>query len=231
LTEMGKMGAVREIVKLLQCIKSARWPEDYPLSILPGVSEIADEKVAQRLPKDLVTLVTVADMRGGKVLDGTMNLLGIQGSGRAQFTKALAALPDLVVKAGSSGQEGSLTVTLTRRNALQDAEGRIYAPKFPKPQTEGYFVLVAEMERPDEIIALKRANWPSPQQRNGGRQSGYLESTVRIKLEESTVERKISVLVMSDAYPGMEWKVDHVLVPTMQVRTVEVQVNEGLEKR
>jgi antiviral helicase SLH1 len=230
LTEMGKMGAVREMVKLLQSIKSARWPEDYPLSILPGVSEIADEKVAQRLPKDLVTLVTVADMRGGKALDGVMNLLEIQGSGRAQFTKALAALPNLAVNASSPGQEGSLIVTLTRRNALQNAEGRIYAPKFPKPQTEGYFVLVGEMEMPDEIIALKRANWPSSQQRNGGRQSWNLESTVRIKLEESTVERKISVLVMSDAYPGMEWKVDNVLVPAKQIQTVEVKVDEGLEK-
>jgi antiviral helicase SLH1 len=230
LTEMGKMVAVREMVKLLQSIKSARWPEDYPLSILPGVSEIADEKVVQRLPKDLVTLVTVANMRGGKALDGTMNLLEIQGSGRAQFTKALAALPDLALKAGSPGQEGSLLVTLTRRNALQNAEGRIYAPKFPKPQTEGYFVLVAEMEMLDEIIALKRANWPSRQQRNGSRQSGNLESTVRIKLEESTVERKICVLVMSDAYPGMEWKVDNVVVPAKQIQTVEVQVDEGLKK-
>jgi antiviral helicase SLH1 len=230
LTEMGNMDAVREMVRLLQSIKSARWPEDYPLSILPGVSEIADEKMAQRLPKDLVTMVTVAEMRGGKALDGAMNLLAVKGNGRAQFMKVVAALPDLGIKAGASDQEGSLAVTLVRRNPLQNSEGKIYAPRFPKSQTEGYFVLVAEKRKPEEIIALKRANWPSSQQRNGPRQSRNLESTVRIKLEEAAVERKLSVLVMSDAYPGMEWKVDDVVMPAKQIQTVEVQVDEGLKK-
>ena len=232
LTEMGNMDAVREMVRLLQSIKSARWPEDYPLSILPGVSEIADEKLAQRLPKDLVTTVAVAEMRGGKALDGAMNLLEIKENGRAQFTRAVAALPNLAVKAGSMGYEGSLAVTLVRRNTLQNVEGRIYAPRFPKPQTEGYFVLVTEKEKPDEIVALKRANWPSPQQGSGARQSRKLESTVRIKLEEAAFARKLSVLVMSDAYPGMEWKLDDddIVVPARKIDTVEVQVDEGLKK-
>ena len=31
------------MVRLLQGVKSARWMEDYALSVLPGVSEIWDE--------------------------------------------------------------------------------------------------------------------------------------------------------------------------------------------
>lgn len=230
LTEMGNMSAVRQMVSLLQCIKSARWPDDYPLSILPGVSEIADESVAYRLPKDLVTMVTVAAMRGGKALDGAMNLLEIKGNGRAQFVKAVAALPDLEVVAGTASQEGPLAVTLTRRNPLQNAEGRIYAPHFPKPQTEGYFVLVAEKEKPDDIIALKRANWPSSQAKGDARQRGKLDSRVRIQLEEASTERKLIVWAMSDAYPGMQWKVEGVVMPARQIQTVEVHIDEALKR-
>ena len=230
LTEMANMGAVRQMVSLLQSIKSARWPQDYPLSILPGVNEIADERVAQHLPKDLTTMVTVAAMRAGKALDGAMNLLDVKGDDRAQFAKAVAALPDLEVKARATGQEGSLAITLTRRNPLQNVEGRIYAPKFPKSQTEGYFVLVAEKEKPHEIMALKRANWPSSQQAGDARRGRKLESTVSIKLEEVDVERKLSVTVISDAYPGMEWKVEDVVMPARQIQAVEVQVYEGLKK-
>ena len=230
LTEMGKMGAVREMVRLLQSTKSARWPEDYPLSILPSVSEIADEKLVQRLPKDLVTMVTVAQMRGGKALDGAMNLLDVSGNIRAQFARAVAALPDLNARAEANGEEGAVSITLVRQNPLQNAEGKVFAPRFPKPQTEGYLVLVAEKERPDEIIALKRANWPPPQQRNGARHSGKLESTVQIKLEEVTRERTVTVVVMSDAYPGMEWKTEDVVVRTLQIQTAEVHVDEALKE-
>ena len=229
LTELGKMAAVQEMVRLLQCIKSARWPEDYPLTIFPGVSEIVGEKTLQRVPKDLVTMVAVAGMRGGKALDGAMNLLEVKGDSRVQFIKALSALPDLVVKAGADGQKGTLSVRLSRRNALQNAEGRIYSAKFPKPQTEGYFLLVASKEKPEEIVALKRANWPS-QQQMGGRRIAKPESTARIRLEEATVERVLSVLVVSDAYPGMEWKLDDIVVPAKTIETVEVQVDEGLKK-
>lgn len=231
LTEMGMMSAVKEMVTLLQCMKSARWPEDYPLSILPGVNEMQEEQTLQRVPKDLVTMVAVAGMRGGKAMDGAMNLLEVVGQDRPQFTKAVAMLPDLALKAEMGGQEGTLFVTLTRRNALLNAEGKIYSTRFPKPQTEGYFVLVAEKEKPGEIVALKRANWPSKQQR-GGRHNynNRLEATARIKLEEAQVERRVSVLVMSDAYPGMEWRVDDVVVPVKKIQTVEVMVDADLKK-
>src|SRR6202012_5390347 len=37
LTEFGYLSSCLEMIKLLQCIKSARWPTDNPLSILPGI--------------------------------------------------------------------------------------------------------------------------------------------------------------------------------------------------
>ncbi len=37
LAELGHLSSCLQMAKLLQCIKSARWPTDPPLSILPGV--------------------------------------------------------------------------------------------------------------------------------------------------------------------------------------------------
>ena len=37
LTELGFFSSCRTIMTLLQCVKSARWPDDGPLAILPGV--------------------------------------------------------------------------------------------------------------------------------------------------------------------------------------------------
>ena len=223
MTELGKYSAVVDMVHLLQSIKSARWPEDYPLSILPAVHEIFDDKLESKVPKDLVTTAVLSSRHGSKTIDGMMNILGVKGYNRSQFSKAVAALPDISLNA--NGQPGGLAVTLHRQNRLQDREGKIYAPKFPKPQTEGYFVLVSPVVgSADEIVALKRSNWPAPST------GPKMNSTVRIKLQEVDNDRRVNVLVMSDSYPGMEWKMEDVVVPKRDVETVEVQVDEGLTK-
>ena len=226
MTELGKLDAVKELVTLLQCIKSARWPTDYALSILPQVNEVLDDKLAKDVPNDLVSLVRSAGTARDTRLQKIMNSFVVRGPDRSSFAKATSALPDLSVDA--AGAMNGLTVTLHRRNTFQNPEAKIYAPRFPKPQTEGYFVVVTAKQRPDEIIALKRASWHLLEQ--GGRSRN--ESTARIKLEAAEVERTVSVLVMSDAYPGMQWTVGEVVVPptAKRVETVEVNVDEGLKK-
>lgn len=228
MTEMGRFGAVRQMICLLQSIKSARWPSDYPLSVLPGVSEIFDPKLEGKVPTDLVTTVSLAHHHNSKaILDGLMNNLEING--RGQFVKAINMLPDIKFAAYSE-QSGGVNITVSRKNALQDREGRIFAPRFPKPQTEGYFVLVSPAgESSDEILALKRANWPSSQ---GSGAQPKLTSTVHMKIEPSESIRKVDVLVMSDAYPGMEWTMKGVVVPAIEkenLQTVQVHVDAGMK--
>lgn len=101
-----------------------------------------------------------------------MDVLGVKGAERREFVKAAGMLPDLEVSAsptqeGATGnpQGGQLKVVLDRKNNLPNPEGKIYAPRFPKPQTEGYFVLVTGAS--GDLLALKRAGWPSADQRGG----------------------------------------------------------------
>ena len=225
MTELNRLDAVVLMVRLLQGVKSARWMEDYALSILPGVSEVWDESLKGKVAEDLVTMGMLTHRHGGKSVDGLMNLLDLKGRNRGEFVRAAGMLPD--VELAANGKPGFVTAAMTRKNRLHDRQGRIYAPRFPKPQNEGYFVLITSSGG-SEILALKRANWPNLEKR-GVR--GALTSNVRMKLEDSEEERKVDVLLLSDSYPGMEWKVQGVVVPKSEIETVQVEVDEALGKK
>ena len=225
MTELNRLDAVRAMIHLLQCVKSARWPTDFALSILPGVSEVEDPKIGDQVPTDLVTAATVASRNGKQAVDAMMNRLSIKSNTRGQFGRAINMLPDIELGGNSKG-EGTVNVTMKRRNRIQDREGRVYAPRFPKPQNEGYFVVVTPPHgRHQDVLALKRANWSAPEKARGS-----LAANARMKLGESEMERKVEVTVMSDSYPGMEWKLESILVPRTGVKAVEVAVDEALKK-
>ena len=81
----------------------------------------------------------------------------------------------------------------------------MYAPRFPKPQTEGFFVLVCNRGG-DELLALKRVAWP-------GQDGGKTSVKSAIRLPPSFGEREVDVLVASDGYIGLEWPVCVVKLP------------------
>ncbi|OJJ33448.1 hypothetical protein ASPWEDRAFT_43509 [Aspergillus wentii DTO 134E9] len=159
MAEMGYLPACRMLMTLLQCIKSARWPDDYPLSILPGVNV---EEKPRALPESLVALSSLP----AASVSSLVRKLNLPA---AQFTKATSYLPQLSISV-SNVSSTAINLFLTRRNPPMDAEYRIYAPRFPKPQTEGYFLIVCAAT-PDgtdgEMLALKRVSWPPAAKRNG----------------------------------------------------------------
>ncbi|KAK5082315.1 putative steryl acetyl hydrolase mug81 [Lithohypha guttulata] len=249
-TELDNLAGITQMTRLLQCIKSARFPDDYPLSIFPGISEIFDETLADKAPKDLVQTAQLANRYNKNTIDALLKTLDVPVSSRKEAQRAIDFLPDLDVTASGAGREdGSLTITLKRRNALKDREGRVYAPRFPKPQSEGYFV-VACAASTSNVLGLKRANWPItsgaantanvPAGSAGGPRArgGRMESNTRLRMPENLVlgrDVKVDILVLSDAYPGMEWTMKDVVVPQMvqqqeAPQTVTVQIDEGLIK-
>jgi len=206
LTELGYLSSCLTMITLLQCIKSARWPDDGPLSILPGV-EVAKEQhrmpTTNLFPKSLTDLGSMTQ----KAIQSTMTHLNVPQHLHAQFTKTAAMLPTIKLTVTDTTALG-LTVSLARLNpaAQSQPDHRIYAPKFPKPQSEGFFVLLADAGK-DEIIVLKRVGWPSAERK------GRPTAKAVLKLPQSAVARKLDVLVVSDAYVGMVWSVEGVEVP------------------
>jgi antiviral helicase SLH1 len=227
MADLGRLSAVKQMIQLLQCIKSARWPQDYPLSILPVVGESLDHKLAAQAPKDLVALSEMPAARIGHVC----GILGVPTSQRSTFIKAAGNLPHISLRA-SDLRSDQFVVEILRRNELTNASGYIYAPKFPKPQTEGYFVLVSRDGAMDELVAIKRASWSvkdSAGGKRGGRSTHKLENRVRLRVPALKEENRVHVVVMSDSYPGMSWELKDVMVPAAQPETVKVE-EESVKK-
>ncbi|KAI1852439.1 hypothetical protein JX266_002617 [Neoarthrinium moseri] len=206
LTELGYLSSCLEMMKLLQCVKSARWPEDAPLSILPG---LVPEKV-----KDSTLLQKLSTMTRPQV-EQLAKKLHVPQSQQNKFGRAASIIPNVSVKT-EDVTALSLTVSLKRLNAIVEREGRIYAPKYPKPQSEGWFVVVCDVAR-DEIIAVKRVGWSQ----GPGKSVGVgTKPTAKAKLklpepDRSGKARKVDVLVVSDAYVGLEYRVMGVDIPAL----------------
>ncbi|KAG0650299.1 Meiotically up-regulated 81 [Hyphodiscus hymeniophilus] len=203
LTELGYLSSVLQMITLMQCIKSARWPTDFPLSILPGVS--TDTPSNTSLPTTLQALTAQSQ----KVYESTLSALRLPMTTSQRFQKAALQLPNLSISLQNLTAL-SLSVVLTRKNAYTERNGKVFAPRFPKSQTEGWFVVLCR-EESDEIVALKRVGIAV-----GGR--GNLSARAEIKLPEDgkggfDEGRRFDVLVVSDAYPGMMYRVKSVEVP------------------
>ncbi|KAK1140137.1 putative steryl acetyl hydrolase mug81 [Aspergillus melleus] len=238
MAEMGYFKACQLLMSLLQCIKSARWPEDLPFSILPGI-DLGDK------PRALPDSLSALSSQPAASISALTRKLQLPASTAAQFTKATSFLPHLSINISTVSSTG-ITISLTRRNTPTNPDYRIYAPRFPKPQTEGFFLLVCTAT-PDgqdgELLALKRISWPSRNKQNGsgsrsitsGSGNGSssrnnpsdtkkphpkgppltVRSSVKfpeLLLAQTGSDLKVNVKVISDSYPGMEWHLVNVNV-------------------
>lgn len=227
MAELGYVRACETLVSLLQSIKSARWPEDNALSILPGIEPTSK---LQGLPGSLVALSSLPTAS----VSGLARKLQLP----AEFTKAASYLPQVSVSVANVSSTG-ITVSLSRRNPPTNAEHRVYAPRFPKPQTEGYFLIVCSASadgKDGELLALKRVSWSANnknQSSNSGSGSGSSQNpsgrsnyrngalTVRSSVKfpqdflaqyTTATGKGVNVKVISDTYPGMQWVVSNVEV-------------------
>lgn len=213
LTELGYLSSCLRMISLLQCIKSARWPTDAPASILPGV---ISENV-----KDETSLKDIAAMRPPQI-NSFGKKLRVPQAQMSRFARTISSLPNITLTV-SNTTSLSLTANLKRLNPLTDRDARMYAPKFPKPQSEGFFVLVADVAK-DEVIAVKRVGWTSAVKRKLEANAKPTAKAV-IKLPESSEKRTLDVIVVSDGYIGLEHRVQGVEIPAPPM------VDDDLDKK
>ena len=203
LTELGYFSSCAMMITLLQCLKSARWPGDGPLSIIPGIEVNRERKRAEEGKTNPHTLMELATMQKSAV-ELVLKQGGVLQPQLGQAFRAVASLPCLQVNVTNLSTT-SFTVHLARQNATVLPEYRMYAPRFPKPQMEGFILIVTEHGQGD-VVALKRISWPPGSNRKPS-------TRVQIKLENTGKERKVDVKVFSDGYIRMVWRVEGVEIP------------------
>jgi antiviral helicase SLH1 len=223
-TELGYLSTCCMMITLLQCIKSARWPDDGPMSIFPGIEVDAERQrvqVGDRPPK---TLCELTEFSKPALTDLLLNL-DIPRHLHAQAKTIVDYLPILKITVTAISALG-LTVGVSRENPLlqsQQPEVRVWAPRFPKPQSEGFFIIIAD-QRADEVLALKRVSWggelvtASDSRVHGSSSSSSKGSQARttravFRLAPDKVTRRVEILVLSDAYIGMVWRAGAFDVP------------------
>ncbi|KAI0482462.1 Sec63 Brl domain-containing protein [Xylariaceae sp. FL0804] len=223
LTELGFLSSCLEMIKLLQCIKSARWPEDPPLAILPGVK-------SEMVVEDNTALQKISTL-GKPKLQELAKKLQVPSGRTEQFVGAASVIPNLSVRTENVTSQ-SLTVSLRRLNPIVEREGRVYAPRYPKPQTEGWFVVACDVAA-DEILAVKRVGWGWGQGGGANQQQAVkvvgtrptAKTVIKLPAPEqpggkdsggsgrARAARKVDVLVLSDAYVDMRYQVLGVEIP------------------
>ena len=209
LTELGFSSSCTMMMTLLQCIKSARWPDDGPLSIFPGVNTDTEReriKSTVAYPHSLAQIQELSKPTLSKLLDTLGHPLRL----RTEVEWIVNTLPSLKVNVLGVNALG-LHIHITRLNPAIQPDYRIYAPKYPKPQVEGFFLVITDPAK-DEMLALKRVSWPPVKKSNSKRSDKPTWRSV-IKLNAENVGRKINVLLLSDSYVGMIWQVHGVEVP------------------
>ncbi|KAL2874482.1 putative steryl acetyl hydrolase mug81 [Colletotrichum sp. CLE4] len=201
-TELGHLSTCLQFITLLQCIKSARWPTDAPASILPGVG--LDTLKAD---KSNLTLAKISALASSpSKITSLAKQLSVPPHQQPRFAKAASQLPNLAVAVPAPETTAlSVTVDLRRLNPLTERDAHVYAPRFPKPQNEGWFVLLADPTR-DDVLAVKRAGWSGGPGRSVAVGSKPT-ARVTVKVPEAAQGKKLEVIVVSDAYVGMEYRV------------------------
>ncbi|KAF2268062.1 Sec63-domain-containing protein [Lojkania enalia] len=210
LTELGFLSSCEMMITLLECIKCARWPTDGPLSIFPGVDVYMEKKRIEHpkaIPKTLVETITTSS----PTLEKAARFAGVKNDVLKKFLEPIQRLPNLKISLENINA-ASLSINLSRINPARSGAGgvRIYAPRYPKPQTEGYFVIIFYMGT-DEIIASKRVGWNEVSKVNAT--SSKLQAFTKVALPQEAQGKKIEVSVYSDAYIGMKWQIKSIDVP------------------
>ena len=208
LSELGLFSSSTMMMALLQCLKSACWPNDNPMCILPGV-DIDKERRKPKVDESRPSLLEITTL-SKHTLKVLLLSIGVPANSLAQAEKVVDTLP--ILKIGVVDVSSiSLTVNVTRLNSAMNPEYRIWAPRFPKPQSEGFYIVVTDVVK-DEVLALKRIGWQSGKKRGDDTYMPMIKSVFRLP-SSSGLSQKVDVIVTSDSYVGMVWKIRDIHIP------------------
>lgn len=131
---------------------------------------ISRDKLDHRLPKDVCPLECAVD---------------------TQFLRVWESLPRLKVEETQTSSN-TLRVRVRRLNRGFTDRNMVYAPKFPKPQQESWFVIASDSS--GKLLALQRLTM-------SGR-----ESSVELDIPKDFTGESVTLRVLSDGWRGVDFE-------------------------
>lgn len=180
--ELGYLQCVLNFAMLMQCIKQRMWHDQDPVSALPGLS------IREKSPQLPLTLASLGSFNHGQLSNSARDL-GVSSPDTKKFMRVASLLPTGTVKVVQKSPE-TLVVELRHHNKPASPDFTMYAPQFPKPQRESWFIIVADKQK-TELLLIKRAS-PRP---------GGNTATVRASLEifDDMKNEELVVICVNDA--------------------------------
>jgi len=213
----GYLTATLGVISVLQCIKQALWARDSELLSLPHISAPTAENLAMHKPA--IVKIKDAIKLGAKKLPSALVAAGLSSTQAKDILDVVSQLPlvstvkmeiysvvddEATISSDnkfSSNQLCLLKIDLSRRSLIKsvpisgDDKYRVYSPRFPKAQFEGWWVILGNSSN-DELSVLKRCTI-----------GGHGGNTI-CKLEFLTPEEpgvyEYDLRILSDGYVGLD---------------------------
>eukprot|EP00056_Hartaetosiga_gracilis_P020004 m.17114 g.17114 ORF g.17114 m.17114 type:complete len:2059 (+) comp8097_c0_seq2:2-6178(+) len=203
----GYLDTVLNVMQLTQMVVQARWHHDNSITMLPHVEDEHVQSLSRQQPPlhVLPQVLHLALRNTSAARDALTKLIGLSNSRSAM--KALLSLPHLDVTYNLEGgrtpvgngrfslkadTEYALKVSIKRMNE-QTKKGKAYAPKFPKPIDESWWLVIGDIDN-KELLALKRLPTVRSQSK----------TTLSFITPEEEGEYNLAVFLMSSVYLGLD---------------------------
>ncbi|EEB05874.1 ATP-dependent RNA helicase Slh1 [Schizosaccharomyces japonicus yFS275] len=202
--ELSFLNVCFTFISILQCLKQACYPDELYRNALPSLT-FKSEKEAKKV------LYKVAG-KSRQFLEKTLAKLSLVPESMDALYAATSAYPDMDIHVSQKSPE-LVHLQIRRCNPPLNPDFHIYSEKFPKPQTEGWFVLIGNPQT-DELFAIRRASML-------GKNSAQQKLTLRLRLDipAPCQGQNAKVYVISDSYPLVYEHSIHLMSPSEATST------------
>jgi len=222
--EKGMLEPCLSTMNILQSVKQARWRDEslltlpriekHMLPVLAAAPRGGQRSGSRKSAKKVERLFDLTSMSEQEVKAYFGKVQSLTPAHLQDIWKVVQKLPLLEIQSsidtgiksflvGKMAYKINLVLTRVKRTHVA-YDGRVYCPKFPKPQWESWWVVLEDPEA-KELVALKRVNMRT------GPQGGFLNS-VKSRLDFVAPEREgrhvWKIHLLSDGYLGLDQTVE-----------------------
>ncbi|OZJ04536.1 hypothetical protein BZG36_03995 [Bifiguratus adelaidae] len=215
--DAGMLNTAIQVMHLVQSVKQARWSDDSSISTLPWI----EPHMTKFLGGKMDNLLSLVHMPTPVIERTRRKIRGLSDSRIQDILQVVSKIPNMEVKWHIDTQKPhlipesmynlQLNIRRHTRAKQQKPDGRVYSPRFPKPQYESWWIILGN-EETGELLALKRLSM-----RNGPEETltSTAKATIQFQAPAPLGKHQYTLYLMSDGYMGIDQKLNI----TFEVRT------------